>query len=133
MADRILVGGYFERVCATHPDTLGGELDATSGFATDGFPIADSTVRCVLPDGSGGWIIGGAFSTVDGQPRQHLARILSDGSLAPWSPAVNGEVRLLLWGHPLSGWSVLQCEFRVAQQSCSTAIIHRRERGLDSG
>ncbi|MBV6404613.1 MAG: hypothetical protein IT228_00560 [Flavobacteriales bacterium] len=92
VADRILVGGEFERVMPPTPIPYGVELNATSGLATEGYPIADSTVRCVIPDGTGGWIIGGAFTQVGGQPRQHLAHILADGSLASWSPAVNGLV-----------------------------------------
>ena len=95
VAGRILVGGAFDRVSPPTPVPYGVELNATSGFATDGFPIPDSTVLCVVPDGSGGWIIGGAFTNIGGQPRQHLARILADGSLSPWSPVVNGDVLAL--------------------------------------
>lgn len=92
VGDRILVGGEFARVMPPIPIPYGVELDATSGLASDDHPVADSTVRCVIPDGTGGWIIGGAFTQVGGQPRQHVAHILADGSLAPWSPAVDGLV-----------------------------------------
>ncbi len=92
VADRILVGGEFDRVMPPTPIPYGVKLDATSGLATEGYPVADSTVRCVIPDGTGGWIISGAFTQVGGQPRQHLAHILADGSLAPWNPMVDGLV-----------------------------------------
>ena len=54
VADRILVGGEFDRVMPPTPIPYGVKLDATSGLATEGYPVADSTVRCVIPDGTGG-------------------------------------------------------------------------------
>lgn len=95
IADRILVGGEFERVLPRTPVPYGVEVSASSGFMTAGQPAANGAVRCVIPDGSGGWILGGDFTTMGGAPRQHLAHILSDGSLAAWSPAVVGKVYTL--------------------------------------
>ncbi|QQR88212.1 MAG: delta-60 repeat domain-containing protein [Flavobacteriales bacterium] len=95
ISDRILVGGAFNRVLPPDPVPYGLEVSTTNGLKASGLPAADSTVRCAIADEAGGWIIGGAFTTVDGQPRQHLARILADGSLAPWAPVVNGEVLAL--------------------------------------
>ncbi|MBK9074872.1 MAG: hypothetical protein IPL77_07790 [Flavobacteriales bacterium] len=92
VADRILVGGEFNRVLPHNPIPYGVEVDAASGFMTDGLPVADGAVRCAAPDGNGGWFLGGDFGQVDGQFRQHLAHILPDGSLAPWNPVVNGKV-----------------------------------------
>ncbi|WP_109472780.1 delta-60 repeat domain-containing protein [Ornithinimicrobium cavernae] len=41
-------------------------------------------------------VIGGAFTTVDGQPRQHIAALRPDGSLDPtFNPGANGFVRAL--------------------------------------
>lgn len=95
VTDRILVGGEFERVLPRTPVPYGVEVNASSGFMTAGLPAANGAVRCVIPDGSGGWILGGDFTTMGGAPRQHLARILSDGSLAAWSPTVVGKVHTL--------------------------------------
>ncbi|MBK7084135.1 MAG: hypothetical protein IPH53_05515 [Flavobacteriales bacterium] len=92
VADWILVGGEFNRVLPHNPIPYGVEVDAASGFMTDGLPVADGAVRCAAPDGNGGWFLGGDFGQVDGQFRQHLAHILPDGSLAPWNPVVNGKV-----------------------------------------
>ncbi len=36
--------------------------------------------------------IGGQFTSVDGETRQHLAQIDGEGNLTAWAPEVNGEV-----------------------------------------
>ena len=40
----------------------------------------------------GGWYIGGDFTVVGGQARNHLARINSDGTLNAWSPNADSSV-----------------------------------------
>ena len=90
--ERIIVGGDFHRVMPPRPSPFGVEVDADMGLPRTGMPQTDGIVRCALPDGSGGWFLGGDFVQVDGQSRQHLAHILPDGSLAPWNPVVNGKV-----------------------------------------
>lgn len=53
-------------------------------------------VQAVVPDGSGGWFIGGDFSHVAGQRRAGLAHVAADGALDPaWAPAANGIVNAL--------------------------------------
>jgi hypothetical protein len=42
-------------------------------------PAARPQVRAVVPDGSGGWFIGGDFNYVGGVPRNHLAHVRADG------------------------------------------------------
>ncbi|MGZ5133864.1 MAG: delta-60 repeat domain-containing protein, partial [Flavitalea sp.] len=54
------------------------------------FAMPNGDVYCALPDGEGGWYIGGTFSAVGGEERNMLARINADGSLHPWNPGVNG-------------------------------------------
>ncbi|HET7226070.1 MAG TPA: PQQ-binding-like beta-propeller repeat protein [Candidatus Eisenbacteria bacterium] len=44
-------------------------------------------VGSAVPDGQGGWFIGGDFTAVGGTPRSSLAHILSDGSVSPWAPS----------------------------------------------
>ena len=92
LADRILVGGDFDRVLPPHPVPHGVELSATTGFMTAGLPAANRAVRCAIPDGSGGWLLGGDFTMMGTVAREHLAHILPDGSLGAWSPGVNGSV-----------------------------------------
>ncbi|MDX2250512.1 MAG: T9SS type A sorting domain-containing protein [Bacteroidia bacterium] len=60
------------------------------------FPITDGDVYAILPDGIGGWYIGGLFGTVDTFVRSNLAHILPNGAVDPaFNIAVNNEVRCL--------------------------------------
>jgi hypothetical protein len=46
-----------------------------------------------VPDGAGGWYIGGHFTAVAGVDRQNLAHILSTGALdSNWNPGANDTV-----------------------------------------
>ena len=47
------------------------------------FPVANSTIYSAIPDGNGGWYIGGSFSIVGGVSAQRLAHILPDNSVDP--------------------------------------------------
>lgn len=54
-------------------------------------------VFTVVPDGSGGYYVGGNFTHLARQPRGSLAHVLADGSLNPgFAPTVNGEVNSLV-------------------------------------
>ena len=70
-------------------------FDAVTGQPIPNFPAFDRKVRSIVPDGSGGWFIGGEFTTVAGQTRNRIARINSDGSLNPWNPDVGGQVNTI--------------------------------------
>jgi hypothetical protein len=48
----------------------------------------EGSIRTAVPDGAGGWYIGGSFSKVGGQTRSQLARINADGSLHPFNKGV---------------------------------------------
>jgi hypothetical protein len=78
------------------PATGGGvDLDAGTALPRQGFPKVTGSVMAVVPDGSGGWYIGGEFTAVGGQPRANLAHILADNQVAPWNPGTNNQVRAL--------------------------------------
>jgi hypothetical protein len=72
------------------PATGGGcALDAATGGALDGSSrLVDGQVYVCIPDASGGFYIGGRFSSVGGHPRTNLAHVRADRSLDPWSPNV---------------------------------------------
>lgn len=54
------------------------------------------TVYAVVPDGSGGWYIGGSFTSVGGEARSRLAHIRPTGALdRTWSPSADGTIRAL--------------------------------------
>jgi hypothetical protein len=86
VANTIYLAGWFGYV---GPSTGGGvPLDPGSGAPQRPFPRVAGTVFAAIPDGGGGWYIGGEFTAVEGAPRQNLAQVLADGTVAPWNPQV---------------------------------------------
>ena len=70
------------------PNTGGGiPLRVSTGTAIALFPKVTGYVYTAVPDGQGGWFIGGDFTAVGGEPRSSLAHILRDGGVAPWAPS----------------------------------------------
>src|SRR5512145_3097419 len=60
----IYIAGSFNRV---GPATGGGvPVDAVNGSMPSSFPRVTGRVLAAIPDGSGGWYIGGAFTAVGG-------------------------------------------------------------------
>ncbi|HOJ63922.1 MAG TPA: delta-60 repeat domain-containing protein, partial [Spirochaetota bacterium] len=55
-------------------------------------PKVNGTILCAIPDGNGGWYIGGNFTKIGTVTRNHIARINSDGSLHTWNPDANNPV-----------------------------------------
>jgi hypothetical protein len=79
---------------ATH--TGGGAVFSfQSGTPVPETPRVVGDVYAVVPDGAGGWFIGGEFSAVSGIPRANLAHIQADLTVADWNPGANGSVRAL--------------------------------------
>ncbi len=65
------------------------------------------SIRRILPDGAGGWYVGGQFATADGLPRANLAHVAADYTVSAWNPGANGIVEdLILDGTTLyvGGW-----------------------------
>jgi outer membrane protein assembly factor BamB len=58
--------------------------------------VAGGSVSAAVPDGSGGWYVGGSFTSVGGVARPGLAHLLSDGTLdAAFAPPELGQVTAL--------------------------------------
>src|SRR5262249_18750125 len=57
------------------------ELDATPWPQ---LAAVDGVVNAAVPDGSGGWFVGGRFEQVGGMPRRNLAHLLANGAPASW-------------------------------------------------
>jgi uncharacterized delta-60 repeat protein len=81
---QILVGGNFTYVNGT-PDNgiarlnVNGSLDS-AGFL-NGLAGANGAVQAVVCQTDGRVVIGGAFTSADGIARNHIARLMTDGSL----------------------------------------------------
>ncbi len=99
VGDLLYIVGWFDRV---GPHTgLAAPFNTNNGALLPNFPRLDgdwnADVRAIVPDGSGGWYIGGEFLTVDGMPLRNLAHIHADYSLdQTWKPDPNGPVYALL-------------------------------------
>ncbi len=88
----LYLGGEFTQV---GPNTGGGAaIHAGNGRSTSASPAhVNGQVLASVPDGKGGWFIGGAFDRVQGSLRSNLAHILADGTLdETWNPDVAGVV-----------------------------------------
>jgi len=78
----VFLGGDFSAIGPSIP--FGTAVD-NGGVANPSFAKPNGSVLTSIPDGQGGWFIGGRFTTVGGQPRNIIARINADGSLNPWN------------------------------------------------
>lgn len=70
-------------------------LDANTATRSTTVPRVDGAVNAAVSDGAGGWYLGGSFQNVAGVPRNRLAHVLADGSLAPWNPGADADVMAL--------------------------------------
>ncbi len=109
----LFIGGGFSTVGPVIG--CGAPLDLVTGAPRPPFPLVNGGVNAVVPDGAGGWYIGGRFSMVDGAPRAGLAHILADGTVADWGPAVAGT------GYVLHTWHI---ESRSA--GVNVIVLHGR-------
>jgi len=66
-------------------------FDARTGEALRPFPKVAGSVAAIVPDGSGGWYIGGEFTAVGAKPRSCLAQVRADRSVSDWNPRVTGS------------------------------------------
>jgi hypothetical protein len=78
-------------------------LDNNTGLHDPSWPVVNGDVNTIVPDGSGGWYIGGAFTLVGGQNLPHIAHINNDKTVdAAWRPNVNsGVLTMILSGTTL--------------------------------
>ena len=86
------IGGQFSYIGPTTGH--GAPLDGTTGAINGTFPKVNGSVFSCVPDGSGGWYIGGTFTEVEGVPRNSIAHILAGGYLDnAWNPDARGSAQ----------------------------------------
>ena len=98
-SDTVYMGGKFSYVgpwtgggvpCASTAWTPGGDGIFASYAKVNGY------VNVSVPDGAGGWYIGGTFDLVGDLPCNNLAHILADGTVdTSWAPSANASVSAL--------------------------------------
>jgi len=91
----VYVGGTFSFV---GPYTgNGAPISSATGIATSAFPVVTGAVTASVPDGSGGWYIGGDFTRVGSSARNRIAHILPSGVEDPaFSPNADGNINTLV-------------------------------------
>lgn len=94
----LYIGGNFTFI---GPQTGGGApIDTSSATITPSNHLFNNgSIYAVVPDGAGGWYVGGTFTQIGGVTRNRLARINADGTLHPFDPDVNN----IIYAMQLSG------------------------------
>ena len=97
VGSKVFVGGSFTKV---GPGVRGaaGVVDVANATFGSSFPDVAGAVYSAVPDGGGGYYLGGDFSSVGGQPRSDLAQVDSTGSVTSWAPTADAPVRALAVG-----------------------------------
>ena len=91
-SDAIYVGGNFSYVCFSTGSWA--PVNAITGQRIASFPRIYGVVHACIPDGAGGWYVGGFFSKVGELARQNAAHILASGAVDPdWNPHISWEPR----------------------------------------
>jgi uncharacterized delta-60 repeat protein len=94
---KILIGGYFENVGGQSRVSIArlntdGSVDTGFNPAIGGIPLHE--IYEITLDRNGNILIGGKFDTVNGSPRQNIARLLTSGALDTTfaGPSIDGPV-----------------------------------------
>ena len=95
------IGGAFTSI-GPNQNSAGLPIDASTGSVAGSFPKVNNRINAVAADGSGGWYIGGDFTTVGGLARNRLAHITAAGTVDAWNPNADNSV----WALAVSGSTV---------------------------
>jgi hypothetical protein len=120
---RTYLGGTFDQV---GPNTgFGVQLDPATGTLPSSFAKVDGHVYVTVPDGDGGWYIGGDFVhvTTDAsgtKSRHNGAQITADGRVGSWNPNTDLPIRAIV-RDPAGGRIYAGGEFTTAR-SGSVAV-----------
>ena len=90
--DALFVGGNFNYI---GPFTGAAAVLDTDGLLAGDFPAVDGTVLAVAADSTGGWFVGGVFSSIGGIARTNLAHVLPNGTVNPIDISASGPVYAL--------------------------------------
>ena len=98
VGDRIYLGGSFTQA---GPNTgFGVALDPSTGQWAPAFPKVNGIVLVAVPDGDGGFYIGGDFTRVGTRSRHNGARIIPGATagtweVAAWNPETDKPIRAI--------------------------------------
>lgn len=102
----LYVGGYFQggNVATSFVPPVNTAYGVVVDAGGEGWPglehdSPNGTVLAAIPDGTGGWYIGGSFTSIGGTGRNGLAHLNANGSLdVSWDPGgvLGGDVHALV-------------------------------------
>ena len=97
VGNHIVAGGTFTAVGPAIRGAAGVvDLAGTQNFQA-GFPDVVGSVLVAIPDGAGGYWIGGNFTSVGGQPRTNLAHVAFDLTVDPaFAPTLDAPVKAIV-------------------------------------
>lgn len=78
--NKLYMGGVGELGYSAHGIA---KVSSSSAQPDKKFPETNGSVNAILPDGKGGYFIGGSFSLVNNTPRTNFAHVLSNGTIDP--------------------------------------------------
>jgi hypothetical protein len=88
------LGGTFDWVAPYSGGSV--SVDPESADRRSAWPDVSGRVFTAVPDGGGGWYLGGRFTAVGGVARRNLAHVLADGQVdAAWAPSADDAVFVL--------------------------------------
>lgn len=89
----LYAGGDFTRVGSNWINTRGATIDS-AGVVNSSSPIVNGSISVAISDGSGGWFIGGDFTSVGGQSRNRIAALnttLATNNATSFDPNAGGS------------------------------------------
>lgn len=95
VGNKLFVAGRFSVIGKATGSFIG--IDTSSGHPVNQatWPKILGTVYAAIPDGTGGWFVGGQFSQVGDSLRSNLVRINSSGQITSFNPAPDAKVLAL--------------------------------------
>jgi hypothetical protein len=86
------LGGNFSKIAPPIKVANHALLDTSRAIPDFSFIKANGNINLAIPDGGGGWYVGGLFSKVGDSTRNYLAQISFDGKVTSWNPSPNDRV-----------------------------------------
>ncbi len=84
------IAGDFSSV--SHTIGTGAKISTASTTPDLSFAKVNGIIITCIPDGNGGWYIGGEFTKVGSSDRNYLAQINAAGEVTSWNPNPNGNI-----------------------------------------
>ena len=91
---KMYIGGRFQYIGP--PTGSAAHLDVSTGKPKEAFPKANWAVKTIIPDGCGGWFLGGIFTLVGSETRKGIAHINAENEVSPLQVEIEGSVSALV-------------------------------------